>query len=182
IVRAHVIYNGFVDLLFEYLKVNSTLKGKSLETMIKEFIFYWNTSITRFDIICWTLLSLFEEGEGSGSYHLKSEGMSFQIIDINDGKSLIPHYIEKGIKGYFSLPMILERKDPRDREGKFTLNGTFMDEPFEYLKPSIFFDMMGWKCEGKSFKSISSELLSLMNEKEKLRDTGYLIGKLFSDL
>jgi len=183
IVRAYSIYDKFADLLLEYLKVNSLLEAKRLEEIIKEFIFYWNTSVTRFDAICWHLIALLDEGKGSGYYHIKSDGSIIQIIDLENGRELIPHDLAMGFKKFLSLPMSLEIKKPEDPNGKLKLTGELMEEPFDYLKPSLLFDLTGWKSDPIPISKILSDLkIRIRKEKEKQEDPGYLLSVLFSKL
>jgi hypothetical protein len=67
---------------------------------------------------------------GSGKYHVQSKGLEFRITDLETNR-LLPD-IENEDLYFEALPMIFER--PWDDSGSYMMN------PFEYLKPCNCFE------------------------------------------
>ena len=64
-----------------------------------------------------------------------------------------------------------------------TITAEFMEEPFDYLKPSILFDLNGWKSEPIPVDKILSDLkIGICKEKENKEDPRHLLAILFSKL
>jgi len=151
--RAAAIYNSFSDFLLEYFRVNSFGPG-DIEIITREMIYSWNVASTRFDIVCYYLAGLLEQNEGSGNYHLKSDGLSYNIIDLESGRSLLPPDISSSLLEFGSIPQIIEPDEHNENQ----LRGEVMREPFAYLRPCNTFKEMGWRSELISSKDILEDL------------------------
>jgi hypothetical protein len=164
--RAVAIYNYFSDFLLEYFKYVDA-NQEEREIIAKEMIYLWNVASTRFDLVCYYLAGLYEEEKGSGDYHLISDGLTFNVIDLVEKKPLLSSEISSSILMFGSTPQIFTREGSRTK-------GKLMSEPFTRLRPCLTFEDMGWKSEYIPFDEILSELDSKLAEyrmeKENIND------------
>lgn len=130
--RALKIYENFSDMLFELFNVDRPII-EDRELMTKEMIFHWNVACTRFDRVCSCLAHLYDRGDGSGNFHLISDGLTFNIIDLENKKPLLPSIYSETILKDGAMPMIFYKSK--------TDNQVLMKEPWKYLRPSITFEM-----------------------------------------
>ena len=156
--RAWAIYNNFPDILFELFNVDRpTYEERELIT--KEMIFHWNVACTRFDRVCSCLAELYDEGNGSGNYHLVSDGVTFNIIDLQNNKPLLAADIAKNILKDGAVPMIFDET----KDGKHAV----MKDPWDYLRPSVTFKGFGLESEYVPMNRILSQLESKLTEHDK---------------
>jgi hypothetical protein len=156
--RAWAIYSNFPDILFELFNVDRpTYEERELIT--KEMIFHWNVACTRFDRVCSCLAELYDKGNGSGNYHLVSDGVTFNIIDLQNNKPLLATDIAKNILKDGAVPMIFDET----KEG----NHEIMKDPWDYLRPSVTFKGFGLGSEYIPMNRILSQLESKLAEHDK---------------
>ncbi len=120
--------------------------------MIKRMIYHWNVASTRFDLICINLNKICEIGAGSGNYHLKSDGLEFNIIDLESGKKLLSPEVAKSVLMIGSSPAIFEDSS---NDELFMKN---MKNPFTCLRPCLTFRDLGWKSDYVNIDDILSQL------------------------
>jgi len=152
--RAYAIYNNFADILFELFKYNQN-NEKERETITKYMMFYWNVASTRFDRICFHLDYFHTKARKSGNYHLKNNGLEFNIIDLENNKPLLPQNLAEEILKDDSVPNIFE-------ESKLCTQG-IMENAFELIRPCTSFKYMDtngmkWRFECISFEEVFSDL------------------------
>lgn len=140
--RAAAIYSSFADFLFEYFRIDPP-EPEEMEVISREMVYSWNIASTRFDIICHYLSELYENGNGSRNYHLKSDGFSYDIIDLESGKSLLPSNTSSSLLLFGSIPRIFNQ----DKQNEGNLNVEVMKEPYSYLRPCLMFEDMGFRSE-----------------------------------
>jgi len=154
--RALTIYENFSDILFELFNVDRpTIEDRKL--MTKEMIFHWNVACTRFDRVCSCLADLFERGEGSGNFHVESDGLTLKIIDLESKKQLLDEEIAKNVLKDGAMPMIFDKPKP-----------ALMKDPCKYLRPSITFKMFKGKYDYIPFEDILLELESKLAPRDKV--------------
>ena len=132
-----------------------------IDQITKQMIFYWNVASTRFDVICGFLGELYENDIGSGNYHLKSDGLRFQIIDMQTDKQLIPKELERDILLSNITPSL-----PDDLH--IEQNASW---PFEFLRPCEIFKHMDndgqpWNYEIIHYETILEEINLKLNSKK----------------
>lgn len=148
--RAAAINNFFVDILFELIKDN--MESDEIITITKELIFYWNVASTRFDYICLFLEPEYrEERRGSGNYHIKCDGISFQIFDLANNERLLPEDMTKETLKIGSLPSEFEIINDDHIEKN-------MKNPFTRLRPCRVFEGMGYRSNYIPIKEILKQL------------------------
>lgn len=157
--RAAAIYNFFSDFILESLKIIQM--PNDIDQITKQMIFYWNVASTRFDVICGFLGELYENDIGSGNYHLKSDGLRFQIIDMQTDKQLIPKELERDILLSNIIPSL-----PDDLH--IEQNASW---PFEFLRPCEIFKHMDndgqpWNYEIIHYETILEEINLKLNSKK----------------
>jgi len=157
--RAAAIYNSFSDFLYEYFK-NDSYGKKDRKIITKEMIYSWNVASTRFDIVCSVLAELCENKVGSGNYHLWSDGLSYNITDLESGKSLLSPDIASSLLVFGSTPLTI-KPDPQDRK---RIVGEIMRKPFTVLRPCYTFKDMGWRSDNVTFDVILKELEQKMED------------------
>lgn len=129
--RAAAIYNYFADFIFEFFMIDPP-EPERIEVKTKEFIFFWNIASARFDLISFYLADLFSDRIGSGMYHIKSDGMQFQIFDAENDEELIQKKLGKEI---LMMPFVLRDAGPDELVEP-------MDNPFEFIRPCRAFQDM----------------------------------------
>jgi len=60
---------------------------ENLKAEISTLIFYWNVSVTKFDLITRYLGNIYENG--SGKYYLRSDGFKFNIINLENNMNML---------------------------------------------------------------------------------------------
>jgi hypothetical protein len=140
--RAAAVYNNFPDFIFEYLKYNY-IKPENWDIFIKEMIYSWNVASTRFDMVYYYLGELYNDKIGSGNYHLKRDGLTFNIVDLISGKSLLDPLISSSLLLFGSVPLIFEP----DQENEKHLRSELMKDPFTSLRQCHAFDSAPWRAE-----------------------------------
>lgn len=155
--RAAAIYCNFPDVLFELLKT-STMDQEELTTTTMRMIDQWNVASTRFDIVCIQLSELYKEKIGSGNYHLRSDGLVFNIVDLEDSKKLLPLNVARSILMVGSSPKIFEHSAHDE------MRSEDMKNSFESLRPCLTFADMGWRSDFIPIEDILSELESKFAE------------------
>jgi len=161
--RAAAIYCDFSEFIFELIKTDK-VSEKDLETMTKRMIYHWNVASTRFDLICIKLNEIYGKRAVSGNYHLKTDGLEFNIIDLKIGKKLLPPEVAKSILMVGSSPAIFKESSNDDL---FMKN---MKNPFTCLRPCLTFGDLGWKSDCVHIEEILSQLKLKLSE----RNVGYL--------
>lgn len=140
--RAAAIYNTFADFLFEYLKYYY-MKQENREIFIKEMIYSWNVASTRFDMVYYYLGELYKNKIGSGNYHLKSDGLTFNIVDLISGRSLLDPFISSSLLVFGSIPLTFEP----DQENEERLTPEIMKDSFTTLRQCNVFEDAPWRAE-----------------------------------
>jgi len=157
--RAAAIYNFFSDFVLESIKINQ-MQG-DIEQITKQMIFYWNVASTRFDVICGFLGKFYGNDIGSRNYHLKSDGLRFQIVDLKTNEQLIPKELERDILLSNITPSL---PDDLHIEEKASW-------PFEFLRPCEIFKHMDndgqpWNYEIIHYETILEEINLKLNSKK----------------
>jgi len=157
--RAAAIYNFFSDFVLESIKINQ-IQG-DIEQITKQLIFYWNVASTRFDVICGFLGKFYGNNIGSRNYHLKSDGLRFQIVDLKTNEQLISKELERDILLSNITPSL-----PDDLHIEDNANW-----PFEFLKPCEIFKHMDndgqpWNYEIIHYETILEEINLKLNSKK----------------
>jgi hypothetical protein len=155
--RAFAIYNNFSDFLFEYFRHNP-LSREDREVVTKQMIYSWNVASTRFDVVCNLLAELYEKKMGSGNYHLKSNGLDFNVVDLVDKKQLLPSHISSSLLVFGSTPRVFTTSELENER----LYPIVMKDPFTSLRPCLTFQDMGWRFEFIPIEEILSALESKM--------------------
>ena len=158
--RAAAIYNFFSDFVLESIKINQ-MQG-DIEQITKQLIFYWNVASTRFDVICDFLGKFYGNDIGSRNYHLKSDGLRFQIVDLKTNEQLIPKELERDILLSNITPSL-----PDDLH--IEENASW---PFEFLRPCEIFKHMDndgkpWNYEIIHYETILEEINLKLNSKKQ---------------
>jgi len=117
-------------------------------------IYSWNVASTRFDEVCNFLAELFEKKIGSGNYHLKSNGLDFNVIDLVDKKQLLPSHISSSLLVFGSTPSVFTMSEPENER----LYRTIMKDPFTSLMPCLTFKSMGWRSDFITIEEILTKL------------------------
>ena len=161
--RAAAIYNFFSDFVLESIKINQ-MQG-DIEQITKQLIFYWNVASTRFDVICGFLGKFYGNDIGSRNYHLKSDGLRFQIVDLKTNEQLIPKELERDILLSNITPSL-----PDDLH--IEENASW---PFEFLRPCEIFkhmdnDSQPWNYEIIHYETILEEINLKLNSKKPSRE------------
>lgn len=156
--RAAAIYNFFSDFILEIYVLNQMQGG--IEQLTKELIFYWNVASTRFDVICGFLGKFYGNDIGTGNYHLKSEGLRFQIMDMQTNEQLIPKGLERDILLSNITPSLPDDLHIED-------NARWS---FEFLRPCEIFKHMDydgqpWNYEIIPYETILEEINLKLNSK-----------------
>jgi len=142
--RAYIIYTNFAEIMYESMQ-NRELPKKEQETELRINALHWNVASTRFDYICLALSRLHAENAGSGNYYLRTQDdMVFQIYDLVNFQPLLPADEAYSLLPLGSLPRIARQLTPYER-GRVTPK--LIEDPFNYLRPSIFFKMFGGKSD-----------------------------------
>ena len=123
-----------------------------METVTERMIYHWNVASTRFDIICILLNDLYKKKAGSGNYHLKSDGLEFNITDIKNGEMLLPADTAKSVLMVGSSPSIFRHSS----DDEICMED--MKNPFKCLRPCITFEELGWKSDCVHIDDILSQL------------------------
>ena len=151
--RAATIYCDFPDIIFELFRT-SKLSSEELKTFTMRMIYHWNLASTVFDLVCIQLSDLYDRKVGSGNYHLKSDGLEFNIIDIQNGEKLLESNISKSILMVGSCPSVFKHTS----DGKLRMEN--MKNPFTCLRPCLTFSEFGWKSDYVPIEDILSQLMS----------------------
>lgn len=138
--RAGAIYNDFSDFLFEYFKY-IPFGTEDREIVTKQMIHSWNVASTRFDVVCNFLAELYEKKIGSGNYHLKSNGLGFNVFDLVDNEQLLPSHISSSLLVFGSTPRVFTTSELENER----LYPTVMKDPFTALRPCLTFKDMEWQ-------------------------------------
>ncbi|MCJ7443466.1 MAG: hypothetical protein MUO26_02865 [Methanotrichaceae archaeon] len=126
--RANAIFSNFVDIIFEFLR-NFPPKNKNmLEEIIKQLIYQWNVASTNFESIDLILESIYKKENGSGKYHVRSEGIALNIIDLETGRSVLD--ADNCSLRFESLAI--------DFDAPWTEFGSYMKNPFDYITSCIY--------------------------------------------
>ena len=130
-------------------------------TKTLELIFYWNVASTRFDLICLYLAPEYSEKRiGSGHYHLKCDGMTFQILDLMTNEKLLPEEDAKNILSFGSMPIEFE-----ELENEYF--SRYMSDPFTYLRPCLVFKNLEGYSSYIPIELILSQLATKLSEHDK---------------
>ncbi len=157
--RASIIFNNFVEVLYEFFKFDMPSDQIMLEQQIKQFIFQWNIASTNFDFIDYYMDMIYGMKMGSGMYHLRGDGLKLQIIDLETSKppkskGRLPEPHEQYDILFCAMPMDF---DPRNYES----GARYMKNPFTELRPC------GSCSTGNiSFEQILSGLTSKLEDHE----------------
>jgi hypothetical protein len=151
--RAAAIYNNFSDFLFEYFKYNS-LSREDREIVTKQMIYSWNVASTRFDVVCNFLAELYEKKLGSGNYHLKSNGLDFNVIDLVDKKQLLPSHISSSLLVFGSTPRVFTTSELENER----VYPAIMKDPITSLRPCLTFKDMDWRYDFITIEEILTKL------------------------
>jgi hypothetical protein len=133
IMRARAIYDNFADLLLdrqraimrfvldeEPVEAYQVMPLEDLKAETRAFIFYWNAVSTGFDAIIRDLDFIYEKH--SGKYYLKSDGINFNIIDLEKNKPLLTSRDSELVMRNGILPQEIG-------------SSRVMKNPLEYLRP-----------------------------------------------
>ena len=121
-------------------------------------VYSWNVASTRFDVVCNLLAELYEKKIGSGNYHLKSNGLDFNVVDLVDKKQLLPSHISSSLLVFGSTPRVFTTSELENER----LYPIVMKDPFTSLRPCLTFQDMGWRFEFIPIEEILSALESKM--------------------
>jgi len=156
--RAYLIYDKFSDLIFELVHYEPA-ERYNLNLLIKQFIFYWNKSSFSFDIIINYLERINDENMGSGKYHLKISEYGYQIIDLENGDSLLPpRQYATDVWSSVLCPMNSRKIDSVSNKSISNANDYITKDPFIFLRPCDFFKGDNLRSDFIHIDEIKSEL------------------------
>jgi DNA-binding transcriptional ArsR family regulator len=138
------------DLIIEYLcKEMTSLDNieKSLDTLLKTSIFYWNITSSRIDSLCWKLNYKENREVRSGKYHILTDEKGVKVIDLETNDNIFKPDESKEIIGtYFLMDVLLD--DIKD--------------PFTDLRPCNIFEEVGLRIETNTYKELLADFKSRM--------------------
>ena len=114
-------------------------------------IFHWNVASTRFDYCYYYAEKYMQQ---SGNYHIKSDGLVYDIIDLDNGKRLLPEIEARGVLVKAFFPQIFEPAEPHQFITKP------MENPFDELRPCVTFKDM-------DIRSDIIPIIEILDELEK---------------
>jgi hypothetical protein len=79
---------------------------------------------------------------GIGNYHLKSQGLNYDIVDLISGNSMLNPYISSSMLVFGSVPLIFEAGPNSER-----LLPKIMGDPFTCLRQCNTFEKSSWRAE-----------------------------------
>ncbi len=137
------------DILMEHMfeRIDSLDNiEKSLGTLIKTSIFYWNLTSSRLDSLC-QKLNYGKDHKGSGKYHIFTDNNGIKAIDLETNEDIFSPEDSKEIIGaYFLMDVLLDN----------------IRDPFTYLRPCNVFSEVGLKAETKTYKKLLADFKSRM--------------------
>jgi hypothetical protein len=159
--RAAAIYYHFPDILFELFRSYSA-DSKKMKLIVKEMIFHWNVASTRFDL-CYNLVRSYYEG--SGNYHLKSDGLAYNMINLDNNKQVLPEFAIRTLLVEVLTPLVFEPQPEFNRDF-----GKLMEDPFACLRPCLSFGNNEDQSEFIKIDAILTELESKLADYKKMEE------------
>jgi len=145
--RVYSIYMHFAEIVYELMH-NRELTKREQETELRINALYWNVASTRFDYVYGALTNLLKKSAGSGNYYLRyQDDMVFQIYDLVNFQPLLTAEEAYSLLPIGSLPRISRQFTPQEKITRGRITPKTMEDPFNYLRPSIFFGMFGGKSD-----------------------------------
>jgi hypothetical protein len=96
-------------------------------------------------MVYYYLGELYNSKIGSGNYQLKSDGLTFNVVDLISGKSLLDPFISSSLLLFGSVPLIFE-PDQVNKE-RLSSDSELMKDPFTSLRQCHAFDSAPWRAE-----------------------------------
>lgn len=149
-IRSLAIHDDFPDILFELFRNNLPIKQKVLRDQIKHLIFEWNVASTNFDSLWLYLESLYREKDSFIKCHISRSGIDMRIENLVTNEPYIGN--ECSELQFSSMPIAII-KPWVDRGG-----ASYMDDPFDYLRPCACFENYGGNMESIPIAQIISDL------------------------